>query len=971
MRIVLDVYKDVSGRVLCLGKTLARCKDPVEILAAVSMDAAPSVPALRRRMEPWIPRQNIRVWQSPGPPEVTCLLHTACVAGLWPDVVVTDRPDRHPGQPCVSAEAIPSDAGPDRVLEILTARACRDGGAVHPGGVPLTLAVVSPLPPLHTGIADYTRALLPALARYYQVDVVVDQAGVADEWIQSHCGIRTPEWFLKNGGRYDRILYHVGNSAFHHYMLDLMAAHPGVVCLHDFFVGHFIRYADVRAPHTRAWDRALFHDRGYQAVQEHFHTLDPESMCLTYPCSFPLVENALGVLVHSRFAKNLARTWYPGLDTRFWEQIPMVRQPRHPGLPDPAPGSGTPFFVCSFGMLGPTKLNHCLVSAWLNSCLSRNPDCFLVFVGEKQQGTYCQDLEKTIRGSGAGARIWITGRVSPDDYAAWLGKAGLAVQLRTHSRGETSAAVLDCMNYGLPVIVNEHGANSELDSDAVWMLPDHFRQAELIAALDTLAQDPGRQERLGQRAAQTIAANHRPDTCAQACARAMETFYRRERSQPRHLVQALAAVASVSDDPGYLEDLACAIANNQPSPMAQKRVFIDVSATIRRDLKAGIDRVSRSLVLALIQDPPKGYRAEPVYLENETGSWHYRSAHRYIFGLMGCPPVWTRDSRVEMHPGDILFCPDLTGDILVAAEKTHLFDRIRQTGVTLVFTVFDLLPLQIPHRFPGGADKNFHCWLSAVCRIAHKVVCISKAVAQELSDWYETDPGFACLPMPAIDWFHLGADLASSFPTNGLPQNGRQVLDRINASLCFLMVGTLEPRKGHLQVLAAFDRLWAAGVDVHLVVVGRQGWTHLPESMRKTIPGIITALATHPEKDNRLFWLEGISDQFLEQVYDVSDCLIAASEAEGFGLPLIEAAQHGLPILARDIPVFREVAGDHAFYFQGNTPEDLADTIHTWLALHGQNRHPRSDAMPWLTWQQSCQHLVQCMTRDPGAPVFH
>ena len=65
-------------------------------------------------------------------------------------------------------------------------------------------------------------------------------------------------------------------------------------------------------------------------------------------------------------------------------------------------------------------------------------------------------------------------------------------------------------------------------------------------------------------------------------------------------------------------------------------------------------------------------------------------------------------------------------------------------------------------------------------------------------------------------------------------------------------------------------------------------------------------------------------------------CLISPSEGEGFGLPLIEAAQHATPIIARDIPVFREVAGDHAFYFDGLEASALADAIHQWLALWRQ-----------------------------------
>jgi glycosyltransferase involved in cell wall biosynthesis len=87
--------------------------------------------------------------------------------------------------------------------------------------------------------------------------------------------------------------------------------------------------------------------------------------------------------------------------------------------------------------------------------------------------------------------------------------------------------------------------------------------------------------------------------------------------------------------------------------------------------------------------------------------------------------------------------------------------------------------------------------------------------------------------------------------------------------------------------------------------------------------------------------------------------LIVASEGEGFGLPLIEAAQHKLPIIVRDIPVFREVAGNDAFYFKGNKPEALEQAINEWLVLHKQGIEPDSNKIVWQTWAQSAQQLMQ------------
>jgi glycosyltransferase involved in cell wall biosynthesis len=169
------------------------------------------------------------------------------------------------------------------------------------------------------------------------------------------------------------------------------------------------------------------------------------------------------------------------------------------------------------------------------------------------------------------------------------------------------------------------------------------------------------------------------------------------------------------------------------------------------------------------------------------------------------------------------------------------------------------------------------------------------------------------------------------------------------------MVGTLEPRKGHAQVLDAFEQLWRDKHEMNLVLVGKQGW--LVESLTER-------LRNHPEMNNRLFWLEGISDEYLEAVYADSTCLIAASYGEGFGLPLIEAAQHKLPIIARDIRVFREVAGEHAFYFSAATSDELAQSITDWLALYRTKEHPRSDQMSWLTWKDSAWQLSRILTEN-------
>ncbi len=440
---------------------------------------------------------------------------------------------------------------------------------------------------------------------------------------------------------------------------------------------------------------------------------------------------------------------------------------------------------------------------------------------------------------------------------------------------------------------------------------------------------------------------------------AIESAYDGRSTGVRDLVDALVASGaplSAQDAPG----LAHALARGFPAARAQRQLLLDVSHTSENDLRTGIQRVVRAVILALLEAPPVGFRVEPVFLSNATGRWHYRYARRFTLGLLGCPAI-LEDDVVEVAAGDALIVLDLSGRHFVDAEAGGLHADLRRHGVAAYGTIYDLLPVQIPHRFPQGTRPGFEQWLSSISRL-DGAVCISSAVAEDYRRWLEAS-GEPVNRRFRIGWFHLGADIDRSDPTRGLPPDAPARLSAFAARPTFLMVGTIEPRKGHLQAIDAFDLLWDAGVDVNLVIVGAEGWRGLPDAMRNDIPGIVAKLSEHPQRDGRLVWLKGISDEYLEKVYAASACLLAASEGEGFGLPLIEAARHRIPILARDLPVFREVAGDHAAYFSGLAPADLAAAVRDWLALRRDGRQPRSDGMPWKTWEQSAARIAALISQ--------
>ena len=834
----------------------------------------------------------------------------------------------------------------------------------------LRMAFVSPLPPERTGIADYSVELLPELARYYDIDVVAPQGSVSDVWVRANCPLRSPAWFRAHASRYDRVLYQVGNSPFHSHMFDLLAEVPGAVVLHDFYLSSVLSYDETQAGRGPVWTQALLDAHGYTAVRERFSRPE-QDIVDKYPCSLGVLRNALGVIVHSEASRALVRQWYGDPCSGKVEVIQHLRAVagnrdvdearqhcrRTLGVADDA------FLVCSFGMLAPTKLNHRLLAAWLASPLAQEPRCHLVFVGENHGGDYGAALLASMAACSAGARIRITGWASAETFQSYLLSADLAVQLRTTSRGETSGTVLDCMAHGVPTIVNAHGSMRELSRDAVCMLPDEFTDTELVDALTRLHSDQVLRNRLGHAARQRIASRHSPAQCAQHYAMRIESAYAAQVESPLALTQAVAQLDAAPVDAAAWYNLARAVALNHPQAMPVRHLLVDVTATARHDLKTGIERVARALSLEMLSNPPPGYQVIPVCLSDVGGQWHYRHAHGFAAQLLGIPADGLLDEPVECSHGDILLTLDLAGHALVHAERASFYRDLRHAGVRVYCLLHDLLPIKLPQCFPQGTDVHFAEWLAAVARLADGVVAVSQSVADDFAEWLQQH-GEPRAKACGLSWSHSGADYMSTAPSDGLPGDADRTLARIRQVPSFLMVGTIEPRKGHLQTIAGFDALWAQGVDVNLVIVGKEGWVGLPDGQRRTIPTIVTTLRKHSQLGKRLFWLEGISDEYLERVYDTSACLIAASEDEGFGLPLIEAAQHKLPILARDIPVFREVAGEHAYYFSGDKAGDLALAVQAWLKLHAEGRVPTSETKPWLTWKQSTERLLQIILDD-------
>jgi glycosyltransferase involved in cell wall biosynthesis len=379
-----------------------------------------------------------------------------------------------------------------------------------------------------------------------------------------------------------------------------------------------------------------------------------------------------------------------------------------------------------------------------------------------------------------------------------------------------------------------------------------------------------------------------------------------------------------------------------------RELLVDVSVLSEFDAKSGIQRVTRAIAMQLLTSPPDGWRVRLVRIDRSAMAYRYADTYAQSLGFVAGEPG-AENEWLETANGDCFLGLDLTADTVPLAHGW--FAAQHRRGVALYFVVYDLLPVLRPEWFSEGIARCFPAWIDCIGELADGLIGISMDVVAQLQKHYAERPPQRYAPL-TFKHFHLGADLPASVPTFGLAEDANVVLETMRKRPSFLMVGTVEPRKGYVQALEAFSLLWQQGVDVNLVIVGKAGWHQ--DAVKKS-------LLEHPEAGQRLLWLQGISDEYLEAIYAASTCLLAASEGEGFGLPLVEAAQKGLPVLARDLPVFREVAEEHATYFHGTEAIVLADAVSNWLSNFRHGSVPSSAGMRWLTWRDSADQLVDAL----------
>ena len=376
----------------------------------------------------------------------------------------------------------------------------------------------------------------------------------------------------------------------------------------------------------------------------------------------------------------------------------------------------------------------------------------------------------------------------------------------------------------------------------------------------------------------------------------------------------------------------------------KNRILYDMTVVhewLKNNYSTGIGRVCKELFFALKEKNI----VIPVFVSGKTDE-------KVEFELISMENYSKTGQKVILQENDIFFMPEfqIRG---VQIAKDHPYIKIlKDKGHKCYAVIYDILPLQFPQFFESKTATEFGNYVDEIFKNYSGILTDSKAVADEVIEYYEKKYNEKINKYLKIGYFHLGQDTFEE--KNEVV--GYELSQFMNTEdNIYLMVGTIEPRKGHSIVFETFEKMWKSRFTGKLCIIGHVGWK---------MGEFINKIKAHKEFGKKLLFIEGATDSEVSYAYKNSSALIQASAGEGFGLPLIEAGYYNLPIICSDIPVFHEISYENAIFFNRNSIEDLEGKIEFFEENKGTNKIPKSKNIKSVTWNEVGEKVSSMIVED-------
>lgn len=380
-------------------------------------------------------------------------------------------------------------------------------------------------------------------------------------------------------------------------------------------------------------------------------------------------------------------------------------------------------------------------------------------------------------------------------------------------------------------------------------------------------------------------------------------------------------------------------------PTRDRPYVLDVSRLLWRlggdRLPTGIDRVCQAYLEALA---PRSLAL--VQWRNLRLVMHAGPSER-LFRLLASGARRTFRLRLALLIVSALLrravsAPDVRDRFLLNVGHTGLnapglVEWLARSGMKPVYLIHDLIPITHPEYCRAGEDARHAQRMRQALRSAAGIIANSVATREELARFAECER----LAMPPTTVAHLGIEPLSR-ASHAAPRRRPY----------FLCIGTIEGRKNHallLRVWKSLRRQMGVGTP-ELVLVGRRGW--MADEVFAELDQ--QSVESGPNGNGKVVELSHCDDRELAALIAHCRAVLMPSHIEGYGLPVLEAMMLGAPVIANNLAVYREIAGDVPLLLDVGDDAAWIEAIAAYTGDNG-DRNRQIDALATFsppTWQQ-------------------
>jgi glycosyltransferase involved in cell wall biosynthesis len=283
------------------------------------------------------------------------------------------------------------------------------------------------------------------------------------------------------------------------------------------------------------------------------------------------------------------------------------------------------------------------------------------------------------------------------------------------------------------------------------------------------------------------------------------------------------------------------------------------------------------------------------------------------------------------------------------AEADALWRNLRWHRLRPVFFVHDLIPITHPQFCRAGEpqrhSKRLDRMLESAAVIANSQTTLNQLTAYaQIKDKLLPPSCVALLAAGSQFNFKTAENLTVNFSAEQSLSNSN-----IPKTPYYVVLGTVEPRKNHALLLSVW-RSWGPEAPL-LVVIGRPGWDN---------ELVIAQLQDSSALNSRVVWMKDANDEQLINFVAGARALLFPSFVEGFGIPLAEALALGTPVIAGNLAVYKEFAGDVPLYLPTDDTESWLQAVRDYLPTNSPQREAQTQRIKSLqlpTWPQHFTHV--------------